>query len=228
MRLATIVAALLLLPMAAYAQQANDSASRIEAALRQAGAAGVPLSLLESRVAEGRAKGVPLDRIAAAVERRAASLTRAQDVMTRSVRGASVPDLSAAADALEAGVGPNAVAEVARSSGGDDRAVALAVLTYLHGQGIPVDQAVTQVQAALQRGPEALRTLPAQAAARGRGRGGPPANAGPPAGVGRGNSGRAGPPSGVPGPSQRPGSGRPDTPGQGGQGSPRGGPPGGG
>lgn len=226
MKLAMMVVALMLLPLGANAQQAGDGASRIEAALRQAGAAGVPLSLLESRVAEGRAKGVPLDRIAAAVERRAASLTRAQDVMTRTVRGASAPDLSAAADALEAGVGPNAVADIARSSRGEDRAVALAVLTYLHGQGVPVDQAVTQVQAALQRGPEALRTLPAQAAARGRGRGGPPANAGPPAGVGRGNSGSGGPPAGVPGPNQRPGAGRPDPPGQGGQGTPRGGPPG--
>src|SRR5690606_9670501 len=49
-----------------------DAEARIQAATRRVAAAGIPRSLVESRVAEGRAKGVPAERIAAAVERRAA------------------------------------------------------------------------------------------------------------------------------------------------------------
>ena len=206
-----LVLAMLLIPGTVVAQQ-GDAAARIETALSQARAAGIPESLLQNRVAEGRAKGVPLDRIAAAVERRASALIRAQDLMRQSVGQVGGPDLSAAADAVEAGVAGNAVAEIARSSRGEDRAVALAVLTYLQGQGVPVDEAVSRVQGALREGPEALRNLPSQAAAqaRGRGQGGRPADAGPPAGAGRGNAGRGGPPAGVPGPENRPGAGRPD------------------
>jgi hypothetical protein len=222
MKWAITCLAMLLLPAGLHGQSA-DAGRRIQDAIDQAQRAGVPASLLESRVAEGQAKRIPMDRIAAAVERRAASLIRAQDVMARSVSGVTTSDLSAAADAMEAGIEAGSVAQIAQAAAGDDRAVALAVLTYLHGQqGIPVAQAMGQVQTALQRGPEALRNLPAQAAAaRGRGVGqrGPPAGAGPPAGVGNGNAGRGGPPAGVPGPNQRPGTGRPDSPGNsGGQG----------
>lgn len=217
---ALILAMMLMVPYGAAAQQSGDATARIEAALRQAREAGIPEALLQNRVAEGRAKGVPLERIADAVERRAASLFSAQELMRQSVGQTGQPELAAAADAVEAGVAGSAVAEIARSSRGDDRAVALAVLTYLHGQGIPDDQAVAQVRGALRQGPDALRNLPAQAAARGRGQTGRPADAGPPAGVSRGNAGRRGPPAGIPGPGSQPGAGRPDNPGRG-----QGGPP---
>lgn len=214
MKRGLFVLAMLAVPVAGAAQQGADD--RIEAALRRVSAEGIPADLLRNRVAEGRAKRVPADRIAEAVERRASSLIRANQVMREAVGRSDGAELSAAADAIEAGIGAGAVAEIARSSGAEDRAVALAVLTYLHGQqGLPVDEALTRVQGALRQGPDALRTLPAQAAAaRGRGRANAPGQAGSPAaGGGRGNSGAAGPPASVPGPRNPPGTGRPDNPG---------------
>ncbi|MBW3571262.1 MAG: hypothetical protein KY467_09160, partial [Gemmatimonadetes bacterium] len=75
MNLARILVALWLalaaLPGAVQAQ-AQDPQQRIETARQRAESAGIPVALLDSKVAEGRAKGVPMDRIAGAVERRLA------------------------------------------------------------------------------------------------------------------------------------------------------------
>ena len=201
-------------PGAAMAQQ--DAAARIDAARRSAADAGIPVSLLDSRVAEGRAKGIPLDRIAAVVERRAAALTQARQAMS-AAPGLTSSDLSAGADALEAGLGGNALRAVIQGARAEDRPVAIAVLTFLHQQGVPVDQAVARVREAVARGPEALRTLPSQAT--GRERRGPPEGVGRPTGVG------GGPPASVPAPGKKPGAGKPDNPGRGNQGGNR---PGGG
>src|SRR5690606_13381314 len=48
----------------------------VQRALERAVQAGIPVELLQSKVDEGRAKGVPMDRIAGAVERRLAVLQR--------------------------------------------------------------------------------------------------------------------------------------------------------
>src|SRR5688500_5311503 len=70
-----IVAMLALVPAALAAQTPEVQITR---ALERAVQAGVPVELLESKVAEGRAKGVPADRIAAAVQRRLEVLERVQ------------------------------------------------------------------------------------------------------------------------------------------------------
>lgn len=198
---AVALSAMLFAPATAWSQQSPGE--RIEAAFERATAAGIPTSLLETRVAEGRAKGVPMERIAAAVEMRATALTRARDAMS-SARGMSAADLAAGADAIEAGIEAGALRSVIRQARNEDRPVAIAVLTYLHREeGLPVEQALARVSDALQRGPEALRSLPQSATARARG-----GSQGAPQG--------AGPPSGVPAPGGRPG------------GKPGGGQPGGG
>lgn len=204
-RVLALMLALWTVPAALPAQQTPEG--RIEAAKRRAQGAGVPTSLLDSRVAEGRAKGIPMDRIAAAVERRAASLLRAQDAM-RGARSVTSGDLSAGADAVEAGIGEGPLREVIRRASTSDRPVAIAVLTYLHrDEGVPVSQALARVAAALRAGPEALRNLPAQARGNPGGRpGGAPQGAGRPEGVGRGG----GPPAAVPAPGRPPEAGRPD------------------
>lgn len=203
---------LLLAPLSAAAQQSAEA--RIESAKRRATAAGIPTTLLDSRIAEGRAKGVPMDRIAAVVERRAASLAAARQAMS-GARALSEADLAAGADAVEAGIGGQALREVIAGARAEDRPVAIAVLTYLHReQGMGVEQALAQVRAASARGPEALRNLPAQARAGGMGRGGPPAGVGNRPDVGRGRPG-GGPPAALPAPGQQPGAGKPDNPGQG-------------
>jgi len=57
--------------------QAQPPQERINAALARAQQVGIPVALLESKIAEGKAKGVSLERIAAAIERRQTTLERA-------------------------------------------------------------------------------------------------------------------------------------------------------
>jgi hypothetical protein len=207
-----VLAALLLVPGALAAQ---DPGRRIEAAESRAAAAGVPVSLLQSRVAEGHAKGIPEERIAAAVERRAASLIAAKRAMDGAARRLRPADLDAGADAVEAGIDAGTLRRVIAAASEVDRSVAIAVLSYLHGErGVPVDEALARVTDALRKGPRALRDLPGQAAATRRngpnGRG--PNGQGPPGQLKKGNGG---PPAAVPAPGHEPGSGKPKGVGKG-------------
>lgn len=211
MRIVRLIAALWLalatLPVAVHAQ---DPQQRIDAARRRAETAGIPVALLDSKVAEGRAKGVPMDRIAMAVERRLAVLSRAREAMGATLRGAPVSsaDLSVGADAIEAGVEPGVLGRLAAAAPGDSRAVAIAALTALVSQGESSERALARVTSALQRGPEALRRLPGEAASeRSRGNGPPPGRGNQGRGSARGR-GQGGPPAAVPGPTERPGKGK--------------------
>jgi hypothetical protein len=76
-----IIALLTAGALPAFAQGGQGAQERIDTAIAHARSQGVPVSLLESKMAEGKAKGVPLDRIAAAIERREASLERAAQAM---------------------------------------------------------------------------------------------------------------------------------------------------
>lgn len=196
----------------------QSAEARIQEARRSAESAGIPVSILDSRVAEGRAKGVPMERIAAAVEARAASLAQAREVL-RDAPALTSADLAAGADAVEAGIGAQPLRQVIARARPEDRPVAIAVLTFLHRErGLPLSQAVSEVSAALSRGPDALRNLPTQARGNGRGAAGV---GGRPEGAGNGRPPGAGPPATVPPSGGRPGGGRPDGVG-GGNGNPGG------
>jgi hypothetical protein len=216
MRTLAVAAAIALLGTTVEAQT-DVPEQRIQAAHARVAAAGIPVELLDNLVAEGRAKGVPTQRIAAAVERRANGLQRASEAMARGGRAASAAEISAGADALEAGADGRALQAVIEAARAEDGSVALAVLAELARQGVPVDRAVENVTAAMARGGDALANLPAQAAAaRGR-RGGEAgaAGAGRPATAGRPAAAPSGPPAGVPAGGQRPGGGNPPvTPGR--------------
>jgi len=201
--LGAAVLAALAAPLLLGAQTAQ---ARIETALTQAEEAGIPAALLESKIQEGEAKGIPMDRIAEAVEMRLNGLARAAAALEGIPGGP--PDgvqLSLGADALGAGVSEAILAELAVGAAQEHRAVAIAALTHLVQQGTVPDVALNRVQDALARGPAALADLP--------GPGGPPfgtpvpGRPGPPTGV------EPGPPSSIPGPGQ---GGPPDTPGGGG------------
>lgn len=202
MKYRTMLPALLLLaPLAAWAQQPGQRPARtapearVQAALQTAMEAGIPVSLLESKVAEGKAKGVPMDRIAQAVENRLQALTRARAALrTGHVESATAGDLSIAADAVQTGVSDNAIAEIARTAPRDRRAVAVAVLTNLVALGRASDRALEAVQAAMARGPEALLRLQAGTAAQMQGQG---ANRAGGVGVGAGADASAGARGGV-------------------------------
>ena len=64
--------------------QVQPPQDRINTALARARQVGIPVALLESKIAEGKAKGVSLDRIAEAVERRQASARKGEPGVARS------------------------------------------------------------------------------------------------------------------------------------------------
>ena len=196
MRLAIIGAALLTVFVRADAAMAQTSQERIDAATAHAREAGIPVTLLESKVAEGKAKGIPMDRIAAAVERREASLEKASQAL-RGRPDVGAADLSVGADAIETGVSAAVLKAIAESAPRDRRVVAIAALTELVREGRVPEAALDQVKDALKHGPDALANLPAQAAG-GQGRsGGQQSTPGSDTGRGRGAQG---PPSSVPAP----------------------------
>lgn len=175
---------LMLAPLALHAQdgQANATAeaaaraatpdARIEAAVETAAEVGIPVSLLESKRDEGKAKGVPMDRIAAAVEARLQGLIRARDALQNAGATAITDgELLVASEALNAGVSERALANVALNAPTERRAVATAVLTDLVRLGYGSGEAWTRLDAALSSGPEALVNLRAEAAASLRARG---------------------------------------------------------
>ena len=203
--------ALALIPAPVIGQGADE---QIQSALDQAQGAGIPVESLESLVAEGRAKGIPMDRIADAVQARMDGLARAQQALA-GISDLETADVEVGADALGSGVSEAVLAEIANTAPKERRAVAIAALSHLVGAGIVPAEALSRVQDALARGPAALQNLPAQA--RGGGAapaiggllpggvgapGGIPAPGGRiPAGAGPGSGGTPpGPPSGVPGP----------------------------
>jgi hypothetical protein len=175
--LLSLAAVLALAPAALLAQDSTSASAgagaRVEAALDQALEVGIPLDLLNLKIAEGKAKGVPMDRIAAAVEKRLEALTQAREAMTKAgLESTTEGELSVAADAVQGGVSQTALAAISERAPGESRAVAIAVLTDLVALGHASDQALTQVQAALARGPEALANLGAETAGQMRGDGG--------------------------------------------------------
>src|SRR5689334_15801808 len=167
-----LTAALLIAPAALSAQDSTSTAkdgsqARLDAALSTALQAGVPVSLLEGKIAEGKAKGAPMDRIAAAVEQRLEALTDAHTALMKAgITSTTDGQLSVAADAVQAGVSQTALVAVSKDASEGTRAVAIAVLTDLVAQGQASAQALEQVQAALAHGPDALANLGAQVAGR--------------------------------------------------------------
>ncbi len=155
-----LAALLALAPTALAAQDSTAAATRVTASLEAAAEAGIPVTLLERKVAEGKAKGVSMTRIAAAVEARLVALTRAREAMVNAgLASTTEGELSVAADAVQAGVSGTALATISRSAPDERRAVAIAVLSELVAAGHSSNQALAQVQGALAGGPEALGNL---------------------------------------------------------------------
>ncbi len=204
-----IAAAMLMIAMpGANLASAQTPQERIDTALARAREAGIAVVLLESKIAEGKAKGVSMERIAAVIERREAALGRASQAM-RGRPDVTSGDLSVAADALESGVSDAVLRTIAGTAARDRRAVAIAALTQLVELGHVPESALERVREALNRGPEALLNLPAQAGAAPGRRGAAPA-AGPDA-PGRGGA-EAAPPAAVPAPGNSPKPARPGGP----------------
>jgi hypothetical protein len=160
--MAVLVPTMLLMPAVLRAQGASAAAqgqaqgqartpqARIDAAMSAAAKANVPAELVKSKIAEGEAKRVPPERIAAAVEARVTSLVRASETMKRAgVAIESAGELAVTADALDAGVGESAVVRVTREAPAERRTVAIAVLADLVRLGNASDRALARVSAAV-------------------------------------------------------------------------------
>lgn len=211
---ATLALAVALIPASLFAQDAAEA--RIQATLERAAEAGIPTSLLETRIAEGEAKGIAMERIADAVDRRLDGLDRARQALA-DVSDAGSDDLSVAADALESGVSEAVLTEIAETTPTERRTVAIAALDYLVASDVAPREALVRVREALERGPDALPITPPA---------GPPG----PASVDV-PAGEVGPPAGIPAPGDVPAAGPPDgleppVDGPGGPGSIPGGSPG--
>jgi hypothetical protein len=153
--------ALLALPAAAMAQTPEE---RVATALDRAEEVGIPVALLESKISEANAKGVAMEQIAMAVERRLEGLTRARDAMARGADDLDAAQVSVAADALENGVNEAVLAEIAATTPLERRTVALAALGQLAAEGIVSEDALQQVSDALARNPNSLGEIPGVAA----------------------------------------------------------------
>jgi uncharacterized membrane protein YgcG len=207
---------------AAYAQ-ATSPQERISAVLARARQASIPVSLLESKIAEGRAKGVSQERIAAAIERRFVALERASQALRGEPDAAA--SLAVGADAIESGVSEAVLKALAESAPRDRRNVAIATLTELVTQGQAPERALGRVRNALKGGPDALSNLPGETSSgRGnsgadgqqRGNSGKGSGSSSSGGGGGGGGGPAsGPPAAVPAPGKPPQAERPDNPGRG-------------
>lgn len=168
-----ILAAALAAPMALQAQAGSGTAqataqtpeARIQAAMAAAVEARIPRSLLESKVAEGRAKQVPEGRIAAAVESRLGLLVQAADALRGAeIESATAGELTVTADALQAGVTEGTLIRVSRGAEGERRVVAIAVLADMVRLGQDPDRASARVTAASATS-AALASLHAEVAA---------------------------------------------------------------
>lgn len=213
----------------------EQAASRIEAQVERARAAGLPVEPILDKAVEGIAKGVPANLIVGAVTRLSGELGRASALLGEGGIPPVPADVAAVADALRRGVPEPALRRVIERAGPREP-VALSVHTVgdLIDRGVPADQALTVLEAWRGRGgqtdelrelPTAVERLirqgilPGQAAAAVAGAmqgGGPPGGNG--MGHGPGAQG-AGPPGG--GPPIPPGAGPPSQRGQ-----TKGGPPG--
>lgn len=167
------IMALLAVPVVSTAQAQDPIADAFDRVTE----AGIPVAHLEQLQAEGRAKGVPMDVLADAMQRRADALIRARDAMSRQDTDATDAEMAAGADALQAGVSDDVLRALAENSeGGDQRVAATAALGVLVEMGHVPAEALARVEEALQRGPTALANLRGEAM-EARARRGPPSSA---------------------------------------------------
>jgi hypothetical protein len=115
-----------------------SDAARLTALIDSAGRENLPTDPLVLRALEGQAKNVPLDRIVDALDRLRDALHTAQTTLGPS---ASVPELTTAAAALQAGVPSTRLAELRQLRGGQPLTAPLGAYLDLVASGESASQA---------------------------------------------------------------------------------------
>ena len=127
----------------------SATAAAIGPIIARARAANIPTAPLYAKAREGQVQHAPVQRIEAAVRSLA---TRMEAANAALAPNPSDQELSAAADAIKAGV-PAETLRAMRKAGGDGSlAVPLGVLTQLIVRGVPVEKAAVQIVDLLQHG----------------------------------------------------------------------------
>jgi hypothetical protein len=146
----------------------------------QAAARGLPVEPLVQKAIEGGAKGVPADRIVAAVRALAEGLERARGALRDAGLEQPAPDaVEGGAEALGAGLSPRQVRDLVRASRPPYApALTLRVAATLAALGVPPRQALALLEGAIAAGraPGDLLDLPSEVQA-GMARGATPAQA---------------------------------------------------
>jgi len=126
-----------------------EYAARVREIAREAREAGVPPGLIASKAFEGIAKGYPPERVVSALDAYAVRLREATALLGPGGRPAGV---ASAAEALRRGVPADAIRSLAsRQREGVDVAVPIIVLSDLTEAGVPTDNALELVNAAMDR-----------------------------------------------------------------------------
>lgn len=168
MRGTTVLFLLVALPSVVAAQDVRmvrirqafspEAVAQIESIVAEAEAAGVPADPLLAKALEGAAKGVPTERVVAALASYSQRLAESRSLLGSEYDAASVV---AGADALRRGITPETVRSLAGSHP-DELAVPLVVMGDLIEAGVPEASAFTVVEEALtkQHGPEEMLAIP--------------------------------------------------------------------
>lgn len=124
--------------------------AKLEATYTRARDHHVPEEAIEHRVAEGQAKGASETQILASSSKVEANMEAAQEAMIKAGHHPSNDEVESGAYAMERGVTQAQIGTMAaHAQSGRSLTVALGVLTKLSDQGVPVSNAVAQVQSKL-------------------------------------------------------------------------------
>ena len=153
-------------PMAGLDGRVSPEVSRaVRAIAADAARQGLPVEPLVQKAVEGSAKGVPADRVIAAVRALSERLGQASDVLRQPGAAPARDVVEGAADALAAGLGGKDVRElVAASQPPYDPALTLQVAATLTALGVPATETVRLIEGMIQshKAPGDLLGLPSQ------------------------------------------------------------------
>jgi hypothetical protein len=155
-----------------------EGRAKLEAMYKEAREKDLPPEPVARRVAEGRAKGATEAQILVSAEKVKGNLEATHSAMVRAGRKPTPSETETGAAAIEQGVTEAQLEAMAKKTPSDrSLTVAFDVLSELTAKGMPVGNALTQVQAKLDaRAPDsAIQSLTGSVTGRigiGRGRGG--------------------------------------------------------